>query len=87
MAPERSLGKQRSDLVPSLLVKDKTIYAIQDAGFALTMDSETGKELWKSRVGGNFSASLSPGRRQYLCDQRGGRNRDLQGILETVSNW
>lgn len=43
--------------VPSFLIKEKTLYAVQDAGIAVAYDSATGKELWKSRVGGNFSAS------------------------------
>jgi outer membrane protein assembly factor BamB len=30
---------------------------VLDAGIAMAWDSETGKELWKQRLGGTFSAS------------------------------
>ena len=43
--------------VPSPLVKDGTLYAVLDAGIAIALDAATGKELWKRRLNGNFSAS------------------------------
>lgn len=43
--------------VPSMLVKDGHLYATLDGGVALCLDSATGKEKWKGRLGGNFSAS------------------------------
>jgi outer membrane protein assembly factor BamB len=45
--------------VPSMLVKDKHLYAVQDAGIAVCWDCATGKEVWKGRLGksGTFSAS------------------------------
>lgn len=43
--------------VPSMLVKDGRLYATMDSGVALCLDAATGKELWKGRLGGNFSAS------------------------------
>jgi outer membrane protein assembly factor BamB len=44
--------------VPSMIVHDGCLFAIQDAGVASCWDSTTGKELWKERVGGTFTASL-----------------------------
>lgn len=43
--------------VPSMLVSDQALYAVLDAGVAMCWDSATGKELWKGRLEGTFSAS------------------------------
>lgn len=43
--------------VPSMLVKDGHLYATLDGGIALCLESATGKEKWKGRLGGTFSAS------------------------------
>jgi outer membrane protein assembly factor BamB len=45
--------------VPSMVVKDGYLYAIQDGGVASCWKSDTGVEMWKERVGGTFSASLT----------------------------
>lgn len=43
--------------VPSMLIKDGYLYAVADAGIAMCWEVKTGKEMWKSRLGGNFSSS------------------------------
>lgn len=43
--------------VPSLLVRDGHLFATMDSGVALCLDAATGKEFWKGRLGGTFSAS------------------------------
>lgn len=43
--------------VPSMLVKDGYLYAVLDAGIGMCWEAATGKEMWKERLGGNFSAS------------------------------
>ncbi len=43
--------------VPSMLVRDGYLYAMMDAGIAGCWRTETGEEMWRSRVGGTFSAS------------------------------
>jgi outer membrane protein assembly factor BamB len=43
--------------VPSMLVHDKHLYGVQDAGLATCWRCEDGKELWKNRIAGTFSAS------------------------------
>lgn len=43
--------------VPSLLIKDGYLFGVLDAGIAMCWESATGKEMWKERLGGNYSAS------------------------------
>ena len=43
--------------VPSLLVKDGYLFAVQDAGIAVCWEAATGKTKWQERLGGKFSAS------------------------------
>lgn len=43
--------------VPSMLADKGYLYAVLDAGFAVCWKADTGKELWRGRLGGEFSAS------------------------------
>lgn len=43
--------------VPSLLVRDGYLYGVNDNGIVYCWRSETGEEVWKERLGGNFSSS------------------------------
>ena len=43
--------------VPSMLIRDKHLYAVLDAGVAMCWKSDTGEEKWKGRLGGTFSSS------------------------------
>ncbi|MBI1311961.1 PQQ-binding-like beta-propeller repeat protein [bacterium] len=43
--------------VPSMLLRDGIIYGVLDAGIASCWKSDTGEELWKERLDGNFSSS------------------------------
>jgi len=43
--------------VPSMLAKAGHLYAVMDAGVAACWKSDTGEELWKERLGGDFFAS------------------------------
>jgi len=45
--------------VPSMIVRDGYLYGVADAGIAYCWKSDTGKEMWKGRLGGTFSASLT----------------------------
>ncbi len=45
--------------VPSMIVHEGRLYAIADAGVAYCWKSDTGEEVWKGRLGGTFSASLT----------------------------
>jgi outer membrane protein assembly factor BamB len=43
--------------VPSLLLHEGHLYGVQDAGMAVCWEGDTGKEVWKERLGGTFSSS------------------------------
>ena len=43
--------------VPSMIVKSGNLYAVMDAGMAVCWKADTGEELWKERLGGDFFAS------------------------------
>lgn len=45
--------------VPSLVQRDGFLYGVLDAGIAMCWNSSTGKEMWKKRIGGTFSASAT----------------------------
>jgi outer membrane protein assembly factor BamB len=58
--------------VPSMIVRDGYLYAMQDAGIATCWECASGKEMWKSRVGGDFTASLVlVGEHLYAVSERG----------------
>lgn len=42
---------------PSPLIVGDAIYVVSDRGVAACLDARTGKERWRHRVGGNYSAS------------------------------
>lgn len=44
--------------VPSMIVTGGHLFATQDSGVATCWNCETGKEVWKERVGGTFTSSL-----------------------------
>ena len=45
---------------------------VDDGGIAACLDATSGKEIWKERIGGNFSASpIIAGGRIYLFDEAG----------------
>ena len=43
--------------VPSLLVRGEHLYGVLDGGVAVCWECATGKELWKNRIDGTFTAS------------------------------
>lgn len=58
--------------VPSMILKAGHLYAVMDAGFAVCWKAETGEELWKERLGGDFFASpVMVGNRIYATNVRG----------------
>ena len=58
--------------VPSLLFREGHLYGVLDAGTAVCWASDTGKELWKGRLGGTFSSSpVLVGDRIYATNEAG----------------
>ena len=58
--------------VPSMLVKSGHLYAVMDAGLAVCWKADTGEELWKERLGGDFFASpVMAGDRIYAVNVAG----------------
>jgi outer membrane protein assembly factor BamB len=43
--------------VPSVLISDGYLYAVSDAGVAMCFKADDGREVWKHRLGGGFTAS------------------------------
>jgi outer membrane protein assembly factor BamB len=58
--------------VPSLLCSQGFLFGVLDDGIAACWNSETGKEMWKSRLGGTFSASpVMVGQLIYATNEAG----------------
>jgi outer membrane protein assembly factor BamB len=58
--------------VPSMIAKAGHLYAVMDAGLAVCWKSDTGQELWKERLGGDFFASpVMVGERIYASNVGG----------------
>jgi outer membrane protein assembly factor BamB len=58
--------------VPSLLIRDGYLYGVLDAGTATCWKADTGKEQWKSRLGGTFSSSpVLVGDRIFVTNEEG----------------
>ena len=57
--------------VPSMIQKEGYLYAVMDAGLAVCWAAETGTEMWKERLGGDFFASpVMVGNRIYATNGR-----------------
>ena len=49
--------KQSVPTIPSPILVEEKIFMVNDEGICCSVHSKTGKRLWRSRLGGNFSAS------------------------------
>lgn len=57
---------------PSLLLVDEQLYFMNDSGVAFCLEAKTGKEVWRKRVGGDYSASpLAADGHLYFFSQDG----------------
>lgn len=57
---------------PSLQLVDDLLFSIDDGGVASCLDATTGVEVWRERIGGNYSASpLVSGNRLYFFSEEG----------------
>jgi outer membrane protein assembly factor BamB len=58
-------------LTPSVIVVDGRLYMVSDNGILTCLDAATGKELWRQRLEGNYSASpiYAEGRIYFLSEE------------------
>ncbi|MGV3774594.1 MAG: PQQ-binding-like beta-propeller repeat protein [Verrucomicrobiales bacterium] len=57
---------------PSPILHDGMLFMIDDSGIASCLESATGKEIWRERIGGNYSASpILAGGNLYFCSEEG----------------
>ena len=56
---------------PSLLLVDDLLFGIDDGGVAACLEAKTGAEVWRERVGGNYSASpaFAEGRIYFFSEE------------------
>lgn len=59
--------------VPSMLVHRKHLFAALDDGFAACWACDTGKEVWKEKLGGTFSASPVLAGEHIFATNEGGK--------------
>ena len=58
-------------LTPSPLLVGDELYLVTDNGIATCVDAKTGQELWRARLGGNYSASptYADGKIYFLSEE------------------
>ena len=57
---------------PSVLLVGEHLFMVDDGGIAACLEAKTGEEVWKERLGGNFSASpILVGNHIYFFDEEG----------------
>ncbi len=65
-------SKRNTPKKPSLVLAKELLFMIDDGGVAGCIDPRTGDEIWRERVGGNYSASpLFAEDRLYLFSEEG----------------
>src|SRR5436190_3400190 len=57
---------------PALLLIDDLLYMMDDGGIASCVEARTGAEVWRERIGGNYSASpIYADGNIYVCSEEG----------------
>lgn len=57
---------------PSVQLAGDLLFMIEDGGVATCLEAQTGVEIWRERVGGNYSASpLCAAGKIYFCSEEG----------------
>ena len=57
---------------PGLILMDNLLFMLDDSGILACLDAKSGREHWRERVGGNYSASLlESGGRIYCLSEEG----------------
>ena len=65
---------------PSAIVVGDEIYVVSDKGIATCLDAKTGREHWRKRLRGSFSASpIHAAGKIYFLSEKGENGRDPRG--------
>ncbi len=57
---------------PSPVLAGELLYLVDDGGIASCLVAKTGEELWRERIGGNYSSSpIASGNRLYFLNEEG----------------
>ena len=67
---------------PGLLVVQDQLFMLDDGGIASCFEAKTGRELWRERVGGNYSASPLEAEGHIYCFSEEGKATVLQAGAE-----
>jgi outer membrane protein assembly factor BamB len=65
--------KRSAPRKPSLLLVDDLLFMIEDGGIASCLEARTGREVWRERVGGNYSASPLHAEGRIYCFSEEGK--------------
>lgn len=58
--------------VPSLVIREGYLYGVLDAGIAMCWKADSGKEMWKARLGGTFTSSpVLVGDKVFISNEAG----------------
>ena len=63
---------------PSLLLVDKLLFMIDDNGVATCLEATTGAEVWRERIGGNYSASPIYAEGRIYCFSEEGKTTVIE---------
>jgi outer membrane protein assembly factor BamB len=63
---------------PSLLLADGLLFMIDDGGIASCLEARTGREVWRERIGGNYSASPLYARGLLYCFSEEGKTTVIE---------
>jgi outer membrane protein assembly factor BamB len=58
---------------PSPLLVNGLLFTVDDGGIASCLDAKTGREIWRERIGGNYSASPIAGAGRIYCFNEEGK--------------
>jgi outer membrane protein assembly factor BamB len=70
--------KRNAPKKPSLLLVDDLLFGIDDGGVAACLEAKTGAEVWRERVGGNYSASPLAAEGRIYCFSEEGKATVVQ---------
>ena len=63
---------------PSPVLVDDLLFLVDDGGIASCLEADTGRELWRERVGGNYSAALLYSNGRIYCFSEEGKSTVLE---------